>query len=101
MRTQDCRQLKTKKHKKRPIGFTAGTEEASSSGITRAGEATGGLFLLASTAQSGNRLTAAATRFTAPVESSGTGSTDAATNRRGRKSSFSDFQEETARARLR
>eukprot|EP00971_Amphidinium_carterae_P169573 3359446-Amphidinium_carterae.2 len=43
MRTRDCRQLKTKKHKKRPTGFTSGTEEASSSGLPHAGETTGGL----------------------------------------------------------
>eukprot|EP00971_Amphidinium_carterae_P190054 3772688-Amphidinium_carterae.1 len=59
MRTQDCRQLKTKKHKKRPTGFTAGTEQASSSGVPTAGEATGGPFPLASIVKSGNRLTAA------------------------------------------
>eukprot|EP00971_Amphidinium_carterae_P046762 921319-Amphidinium_carterae.1 len=55
MRTQDCRQLTIKKVKKRPTGFAAETEEASSSGVP--GEATGGLFLWASTVQPSNRRT--------------------------------------------
>eukprot|EP00971_Amphidinium_carterae_P257363 5109172-Amphidinium_carterae.1 len=67
MRTQDCRQLKNKKVKKRPTGFAAGTEAASSSGVPPVGEATGGLFPWAPPVQSGNRLTEAA-------ESSRTGS---------------------------
>eukprot|EP00971_Amphidinium_carterae_P009544 188376-Amphidinium_carterae.1 len=60
MRTQDCRQLKTRKHKNRPTGFAAGTEEASLSGVPPAGEAAGGLFPWASPVQSGHRLTEAA-----------------------------------------
>eukprot|EP00971_Amphidinium_carterae_P249077 4944045-Amphidinium_carterae.1 len=44
MRTQNCKHLKTKKVKKRPTGFAAPTEAASSSGGPLAGEATGGLF---------------------------------------------------------
>eukprot|EP00971_Amphidinium_carterae_P193672 3842890-Amphidinium_carterae.1 len=48
MRTQECRPLKTKKHKKRTTGFTADTKETSSSGVPPLGEATGGLFPLAS-----------------------------------------------------
>eukprot|EP00971_Amphidinium_carterae_P105748 2094252-Amphidinium_carterae.1 len=59
-RTQDCRQLKSRKHKKRPICFAAGIEEASSSGVPPAGEATGGLFAWAQPVQSGNRLMEAA-----------------------------------------
>eukprot|EP00971_Amphidinium_carterae_P242983 4824566-Amphidinium_carterae.1 len=81
MRTQDCRPLKTKKHKKRPTGFTADTEEASLSGVPPVGEAAGGLFPLESTVQSGNWLTTAGesgNRLSAPVESGGTGSTEAA-----------------------
>eukprot|EP00971_Amphidinium_carterae_P127810 2531856-Amphidinium_carterae.1 len=45
MGTQDCRQLKIERVKKRPTGFAAETEIASSSGVLPAGEATGGLFL--------------------------------------------------------
>eukprot|EP00971_Amphidinium_carterae_P267604 5308595-Amphidinium_carterae.1 len=69
MRTQDCRPLKTKKHKKRPTGFLADTEATSSCIATPVGEATGGLFLLA--AELGNR-------FPAPAESGGTDSAEAA-----------------------
>eukprot|EP00971_Amphidinium_carterae_P283132 5621015-Amphidinium_carterae.1 len=48
MRTQDCRQLKVKRVKKRPASFATETETASSSGVPPAGEATGGLFPWAS-----------------------------------------------------
>eukprot|EP00971_Amphidinium_carterae_P181289 3596469-Amphidinium_carterae.1 len=81
MRTQDCTPLKTKKHRKKPTGFTADTEETSSSGEPPVGEATGCVFPLASTVQSGNRLTIAdesGNRLAAPVESGGTGSSEAA-----------------------
>eukprot|EP00971_Amphidinium_carterae_P068704 1360285-Amphidinium_carterae.4 len=37
MRTQDCRQLKTKRVKKRPTGFAAATEVASSTGVPPVG----------------------------------------------------------------
>eukprot|EP00971_Amphidinium_carterae_P031044 611017-Amphidinium_carterae.1 len=59
MRTQDCRQLKIKKVKKRPTGYAAGTEEASSRGVPPAGEATGAPFPWASNVPSGNRRTKA------------------------------------------
>eukprot|EP00971_Amphidinium_carterae_P042164 828304-Amphidinium_carterae.1 len=55
MRTQDCRQLKIKKVKKRPTGSAAGTEEASSSGVPPAGEATGAPFPWPSNVPCGNR----------------------------------------------
>eukprot|EP00971_Amphidinium_carterae_P016919 334019-Amphidinium_carterae.1 len=70
MRAQDCRQLKIKKVKTRPTGFAAGAEEASSSGVPPAGEATGGPFPWANNVLSPNRRTGA-------VESGGTGSTGA------------------------
>eukprot|EP00971_Amphidinium_carterae_P274623 5449727-Amphidinium_carterae.1 len=64
MRTQDCRPLKTKKHKKRPTGFLEETQATSTSGMTAVGEATA--------VRSGNRPTAAvesANRPTAAAES--------------------------------
>eukprot|EP00971_Amphidinium_carterae_P209461 4155071-Amphidinium_carterae.2 len=48
MRTQDCRQLKIKRVKKRPTGFAAPSEAASPSGGPPVGEAAGGLFPWAS-----------------------------------------------------
>eukprot|EP00971_Amphidinium_carterae_P250020 4963250-Amphidinium_carterae.1 len=53
-----------KKHKKRLILGSSldRTEEASSSGVPPVGETTGGPFLLASTVQSGKRLTVAVDR---------------------------------------
>eukprot|EP00971_Amphidinium_carterae_P166118 3292667-Amphidinium_carterae.7 len=57
MRTQDCIQLKIKRVKKRPTGFAAETETASSRGVPPAGEATGGLFPWASDVLPGIRNT--------------------------------------------
>eukprot|EP00971_Amphidinium_carterae_P233014 4625005-Amphidinium_carterae.1 len=59
MRTQDCRPLKTKKHKKRPTGFFEEMQATSTSSMTPVGEATGGPFLFASEVRSGSRPTAA------------------------------------------
>eukprot|EP00971_Amphidinium_carterae_P171101 3391005-Amphidinium_carterae.2 len=76
---QDCRQLKIKKVKKRPTGFDAGTEEASSSGVHPAGEATGGLLPWANNVLSGNRRTgtveSGVAGSTGAVASGSTGST--------------------------
>eukprot|EP00971_Amphidinium_carterae_P225834 4479302-Amphidinium_carterae.1 len=44
MRTQDCRELKIKRVKKRPTGFATTSEVASSSGVPPVGEAIGGLL---------------------------------------------------------
>eukprot|EP00971_Amphidinium_carterae_P083136 1644934-Amphidinium_carterae.1 len=49
LRTQDCRQLKIKRVKKRPTGFAAFIGAASSSGGPPVGETAGGLFPWAST----------------------------------------------------
>eukprot|EP00971_Amphidinium_carterae_P039444 775340-Amphidinium_carterae.1 len=59
MRTQDCRPLKTKKHKKRPTSVLEETQATSSCGTSPVGEATGGPFLFASEVRSGNWPTAA------------------------------------------
>eukprot|EP00971_Amphidinium_carterae_P125679 2489684-Amphidinium_carterae.1 len=67
MRTQDCRQLKIKRVKKRATGFTATSEATSSSGVPPAREATGGFFL--------GRAVLPGNRNTGEVEPGETGST--------------------------
>eukprot|EP00971_Amphidinium_carterae_P059345 1173297-Amphidinium_carterae.1 len=78
MRTQDCRQLKIKRVKKRPTGFAVDTETASSSGVS-AGEAAGGLFPWACAVLPGNRNTGEVepgqTASTSTVEPGRTGTT--------------------------
>eukprot|EP00971_Amphidinium_carterae_P150383 2981631-Amphidinium_carterae.1 len=54
MRTQDCRPLKTKKHKKRPTGLLEETQAASSCSTTPVGEATGVTFPFTSDVRSGS-----------------------------------------------
>eukprot|EP00971_Amphidinium_carterae_P014139 278720-Amphidinium_carterae.1 len=59
MRTQDCRPLKTKKHKKGRTFFLEETQATSPCGTAPVGEAAGGLSLVASEVRFGYRPAAA------------------------------------------